>query len=85
MESDFLLSCEGKLGVPLKLLQGLSGLIPQCSSQVGMGILGVSLVAMGISENLLSCLRRVRPLFKLPGGTWDSSGVSARKLGLISS
>ena len=42
MESDFLLSCEGKLGVPLKLLQG-----PQGTSLFASGESGLLLCCMG--------------------------------------
>ena len=41
-------------------------------------------LSMGISENLWSCIKGIKPPFELQGGTQNCPGVTARESGLIS-
>ena len=44
---------------------------------------GYSRVVSGTSGNISCCLRKVKSPFKLQGGTWDCSQITAGESGLI--
>ena len=89
-ETSLLLWCEGKVGIPLELKQGNrpsswdkvgnTRLFLSCSGKLG----GSSQIAMGVSGNILSCIKRVKPSFMFWLGTRDFSRSVAGDKGLIS-
>ena len=80
-ESGILSGCEGKLGTPFKSVQR-NPASPHL--ELKQETRGSPRVVTGTSGNLSCCLKGVRPLFKMRGGTLDCSRVIAEELGVIS-